>query len=159
MGVSRLILQVVMASQKKLCEWPKYSWRACEGLISLGIFYENDAILRTWKNSNSPPSSHVSSDIWKEYTFIAKVKEMQNPGQWWSCVVVLCSINILRNTMQAVCYTRHCPLSLKNHPELCEFQQVPERTLLSSQQMSQLTRAEQSSFTGYACFNPWKTQM
>ena len=159
MGVSRLILQVVMASQKKLCEWPKYSWRASEGLISLGIFYENDAILRTWKNSNSPPSSHVSSDIWKEYTFIAKVKEMQNPVQWWSCVVVLCSINILRNTMQAVCYTRHCPLSLKNHPELCEFQQVPERTLLSSQQMSQLTRAEQSSFTGYACFNPWKTQM
>lgn len=159
MGVSRLILQVVMASHKKLYEWPKYSWRACEGSISLGIFYENDAILRTWKKSKSPPSSHVSSDIWKEHTFIAKVKEMQNLIQWWSCVVVLCSINILRNTMRAVCYTSHCPLSLKNHPELCEFQQVPEGTPLSSQQMSQLTGAEQSSFTGYACFNPWKTQM
>lgn len=127
------------ASQKKSCEWPKYSWRACEGSISLGIFHKNDAILRTWKNSKGPPSSHVSSNVWKEYTFIAKVKEMQNPIQWWSCVVVLCFVNILRNTVRAVCYTSHCPLSpLKNHPELCEFQQVPERTPLSSQQMSQL---------------------
>lgn len=115
-GVSRLILQVVMASHKKSCEWPKYSWRACEGSISLGIFHENNAILRTQKNSKGPPSSHVSSNIRKEYTFIVKVKEMQNPIQWWSCVVVLCSINILRNTMWAVCYTSHCPLSpLKNH--------------------------------------------
>ena len=108
-----------MASQKKSCEWPKYSWRACEGSISLGIFHKNDAILRTWKNSKGPPSSHVSSDVWKEYTFIAKVKEMQYPIQWWSCVVVLCFVNILRNTMRAVYYTSHCPLSpLKNHPEL-----------------------------------------
>ena len=54
--------------------------------------------------------------------------------------------------------------SSKNHVKLTtiqgsvNFSRAPERNPLSSQQMSQLTGAVQSSFSGYAYFNPWKTQ-